>query len=88
MTHVTCRLTAKNRDQLRNGTLGNRVWATFIFTFIGSNILEAFTSISRRRWTRATRYLKRIVLYTELDVQSDNLSKVVGQTSTVASNVN
>jgi len=29
MTHVTCRLTTKNRDQLRNPTLGNRVWATF-----------------------------------------------------------
>ena len=29
MTHVTCRLTAKYRDQLRNPTLGNRVWATF-----------------------------------------------------------
>ena len=29
MTHVTCRLTAKNRDQLRNPTLGNRVWATY-----------------------------------------------------------
>ena len=26
MTHVTCRLTAKDRDQLRNPTLGNRVW--------------------------------------------------------------
>jgi len=32
MTHVTFRLTAKNRDQLRNPALGNRVWATF-FTF-------------------------------------------------------
>ena len=31
MTHITCRLTAKNRDQLRNPTLGNRVWATFTF---------------------------------------------------------
>jgi len=31
MTHVTCRLTAKNRDQLRNPTLGNQVWATFTF---------------------------------------------------------
>ena len=30
LTHVTCRLTAKNRDQLRNPTLGNRVWATFL----------------------------------------------------------
>ena len=28
MTHVTCRLTAKNRHQLRKPTLGNRVWAT------------------------------------------------------------
>jgi len=31
MTHVNCRPTAKNRDQLRNSTLGNRVWATFTF---------------------------------------------------------
>ena len=31
MTHVTCRLTANNRDQLRNPMLGNRVWATFTF---------------------------------------------------------
>jgi len=33
MTHVTCRLTAKNRDRLRNPTLGNRVWATFLRDF-------------------------------------------------------
>jgi len=26
MTHVNCRLTAKNRDPLRNPTLGNREW--------------------------------------------------------------
>jgi len=32
MTHVTCRLTAKNRDQVRNPMLDNRVWATFSFT--------------------------------------------------------
>ena len=30
MTHVTCRLTAKNWDQLWNPTLSNRVWDTFI----------------------------------------------------------
>ena len=35
MIHVTCRLTAKNRDQLRNPTLGNRVWATFTFFTVG-----------------------------------------------------
>ena len=30
VTHVTCRLTAKNRDQLQKPALGNwRVWATF-----------------------------------------------------------
>ena len=34
MIHVTCRLTAKNRDQLRNPTLGNRVWATFLLTLL------------------------------------------------------
>jgi len=33
MTHATCRLTAKNRDQLRNPTLGNRVWDTYTSTF-------------------------------------------------------
>ena len=33
MTHITCRLTAKNRDQLLNPRLGDRVWATFTFTF-------------------------------------------------------
>jgi len=30
MTRVTCRLTAKDRDQLRNPTLGNRVRATLL----------------------------------------------------------
>ena len=34
MTRVTCRLTAKDRDQLRNPPLGNRVWATFTFTYM------------------------------------------------------
>jgi len=32
MTHVTCSLTAKDRDQLRNPTLGKQVWATFCYT--------------------------------------------------------
>ena len=34
MTHITCRLTAEDRDRLRNPTLGYRVWATFTF-FLG-----------------------------------------------------
>jgi len=36
--YVTCRLAAKNRDQRRNLTLGNRVWATFTF-FYSTNVL-------------------------------------------------
>jgi len=44
MTHITCRLTAKNRDQLRNPTLGDRVWATFTFLFV----MECYTSAARR----------------------------------------
>ena len=32
-THVTCRLTAMNRDQLQNPTLGNQAWATFTFFY-------------------------------------------------------
>jgi len=38
MIHVTCRLTAKDRDQPRNPTLGNRVWATFTFFLFYTNI--------------------------------------------------
>ena len=34
MTHVTCRLTAKNLDQLRNPTLGNQVLATCAFLHV------------------------------------------------------
>jgi len=33
MSHVTCRLTAKKRDQLRNPTLGNQVWATLAMSW-------------------------------------------------------
>jgi len=33
MTHVTCRLSAKNGDQLRNPKLGSRVWASFTFQY-------------------------------------------------------
>jgi len=48
MTHVNCRLTGKNRDQLRNPTLGNRVWATFtILAAIleGTWLLPAYWSL-------------------------------------------
>ena len=35
MNHITCRQTAKNRDQLRNPTLCNRVWAIFFVIVMG-----------------------------------------------------
>jgi len=41
MTHVTCRLTAKNRDQLRNPTLGSRVRATFLLPPVVKVLLDA-----------------------------------------------
>jgi len=44
MTHIICMLTAKNRDQLRNPTLDNRVWATF--TFLLSQELLKVTIVS------------------------------------------
>ena len=40
MTHVTCRLTAKNRNQLRNPTLCNRVWATFTLFLFAFNFSD------------------------------------------------
>jgi len=40
MTHVTCRLTAKNGDQLQNRVLDNRVWATFTFLSVYSTHLD------------------------------------------------
>jgi len=46
MTHITCRLTAKNRDQLRNLALGNRVRATFL----QQHANEAFVHIRDSRY--------------------------------------
>jgi len=58
MTHVTCRLTAKNRDQLRNPTLGNRLCATYTFLQLLDGLLshlkinrtKLFTAIDSGAW--------------------------------------
>jgi len=47
VTHVTCRLTAKNRDQLRNPALGNRVWASFTFLETLTEALDVKFSADR-----------------------------------------
>jgi len=43
MTHVTCRLTAGNWDQLRNPALGSRVWASFTFAY--ADVLNTWTAV-------------------------------------------
>jgi len=62
MTHITCMLTAKNRDQLRNPTLGNLVRATFTF-FPYCNKCQLSLMDPRNG----------ILLYTELDDYCDKL---------------
>ena len=49
MIRVTGRLTAKNRDQLRNSTLGNRVWATFTFYTCNTGVSKVATNYSDNR---------------------------------------
>ena len=44
MTHVTCRLTAKNRDQLRDPALGNRIWATFTFLIVSAKLIHSLST--------------------------------------------
>ena len=67
MTYVTCRLTAKTRDQLRNPTLGNRVWATFFtYTALRSRSLRPCkyqTSIVRMHVPHSAAYLRNLSLF-------------------------
>ena len=62
MTHVTCRLTAKNWDQLWNHTLGSRVWAIFTF-FSGiksaGNTTYPSRSVCRQHRAERTRATQR-----------------------------
>jgi len=60
MNHVTCQLTAKNRDHLRNPTLGNRVWAAFLpctptqrIAAISATGAGYTTCSTRQRWFSA-----------------------------------
>ena len=55
LTHVTCRLTAKNRDQLRNPTLGNRLWTTFVPIF--SVAIYKLIQFIQLRFTRSANNL-------------------------------
>ena len=80
MTHVTCRLTAKNRDQLRNPTLGNQVslWATFTFLRLQKhkpyNFLHcmpvdfAMADLRARRTRRYGGLIRRYIYQLDVDV--------------------
>jgi len=64
MIHVTCRLTAKNRDQLRNPGLGNRVWATF--TFLRDTRITNDALVQERTFLRIRCFLP--ILQFQIDV--------------------
>jgi len=68
MTHVTCRLTAKNRDELRNPTLGNRVWATFTFTVDIKYSAVYFRYVLRAIFLPARRYARADTSYGPVSV--------------------
>ena len=53
---ITCRLTAKNRDQLWNPTLCNRIWVTFTFLVmdgVDSSSLRCTHSPSCLAWSES-----------------------------------
>ena len=87
MIHVTCRLTAKNRDQLRNPTLGSRVWATFTFFagFANSDGSEVHLTLSQQLrwsallWTTAT----PLSLYGACKSTTDKLQRVLNAAARV-----
>jgi len=79
MTYITCRLTAKNRDQLRNPTLGNRVWATFAFCRIAQESVSVqHGDVLRWRLSRALRHAAR-------NNHNNNNTSAVGRSSSSSS---
>jgi len=75
MSHVTSRLTAKNRDQLRNPTLGNRVCATFYY----------FKTLYKL-WHLMTRGQSILVWETTTDKQSETVYNTTTRVTVCSSN--
>jgi len=65
MTHITRRLTAENRNQLGNPTLGNRVWAAFYRA--GKTMCRELPGGRTTRIWRRARLLCAIELTGQLD---------------------
>jgi len=77
MTYVTCRLTVKNRNQLRNPTLGKRVRATF--TFLTSYWKQECRRLSCYRRIKAGAWRNTNFQYTILDTAAtveDKLKRI------------
>jgi len=69
MTHVTCGLTAENRDQLQNPTLGNREWATFTCLPLPSS--------HRATQRHATRHFVASVWRREMCTGDESVPKII-----------
>ena len=76
MTHVTCRLTVKNRDQLRNPTLGNRVRA---IPFNLSTTLSQTLVITGRRSSQRVVNLARQRRTLSVINLTDYISDLIGR---------
>ena len=77
MTRITRRLTAKNRDQLRNPTLCNVLWATFTFFFylakMPNSCLQLFISMKLELYAN-----NAILLKSNFQVHQHNQSDTSG----------
>ena len=85
MTHVTCRLTAKNRDQLRNPMLGNRVWATFTFMGValqGGAVTYMSMNLEIRQRQSCIQFKLRASLTTILEIFARSVGVKLLQVST------
>ena len=72
MTHITCRLTAKNWDQLQNPTLGNSVWATFFNERLASHTTNVITLLPSPTFTNSAQ--------SELRKRACTVGEVINQT--------
>ena len=71
MTRVTFRLTVKNRNQLRNPTYSNRVWAAF--TFYGQLGYSLFQTHASRQDSRNWQQAGKECMHARADGQRENV---------------
>ena len=69
MTHVTHRLTAKNRDQLRKPSLGSRLWAIVVWWLLMQCDVDACHQLRMLSWC----VVPRLEVYCRARVSSSEL---------------